>query len=281
MTKPPIRGGLYAKKLTPYTIFLRHTNQKKIAAQVLKRIAKKQIDSLDAENTGVWRYADIGCGSGEISAMLLSDLSTEYTNLTIQGIFLEPSELLLSRTEDALRQIPRLQQHLVNKPIEEAQLVDLAPWGRNNLLVCIQVLYYVKDWFAQVQKMLGSLRRNGNACFVLREASSQTLEISDRFLNSINRLAERSIVAKEVEDGLNRLGIHFESEIINSSVIFPLSDALEMPLSPDAYKEVGRNIAFDLTRFFTRAEYWHLASPEILKEIKSRFNELQVSSAGE
>ena len=268
MTKPLPQGENYIKRITPYTVFLQHTNEKEICTQTLRRAIEPQIDSLQAEGSRVWKYADIGCGSGEIVSMLLTSVSTDYPDMVIQGTFVEPSKLLLDRTEDVLRRIPGVHWCLINMPVEALLPEELAPWGGNDFVLCSHTLPYVEDWLTQIQKMLKSLGRGGRACFVLHSASSQVLRTTHFFLASINRLEEFPIAAEDVEEGLAGLGIDYTSESVMSSVVFPLADALAMPLSPDAFTEAGHNIAFDLTRFYTFPNYWHLATPETLKEIK-------------
>jgi hypothetical protein len=153
-------------------------------------------------------------------------------------------------------------------PIEALLPEDLAPWGRNDFVLCSHTVPYLEDWLTQIQKMCKSLGPEGKTCFVNHSASSQVLCITHFFLSSINRLEEFPVVAEDIEEGLASLGIAYTSESVMSSVVFHLSDVLAMPLSPDALTEAGHNIAFDLTRFYTFPNYWHLATPEMLTEIR-------------
>lgn len=267
MIEPISSGKNYIQEVTPYTVFLQHTNQKDVAANTLYRYAIEHITSYANEEIE-WQYADIGCGSGEISSILLQKLLESFRKITVKGTFLEPSKVLLNRTKENLPQNKRFLKHFINADIETLDSNGIAHWGRNNFVVCCHVLYYLREWQDQIRKILNSLTPNGKTFFVIHTYMSHGIKIRKLFLNSIDRQKHMGILADDVERQLKDFGISYSKNIITSKIVFPLSHALEMPLSPDAIDISGKNVAFDIARFYTPSEFWHLASSDILGEIR-------------
>ena len=118
MTKPTPQGRHYVENITPYTVFLKYTNQKAVCAETILHAIKPCLEQMRLEGSQVWHFADIGCGSGEITSLVLKSVSADYPGMIIQGTFVEPSTLLLKRTEEVLRLMPQVNLQLINVPVE-------------------------------------------------------------------------------------------------------------------------------------------------------------------
>ncbi len=148
----------YQKKrgLTPFEVFLRHSDEKEKSSVVLGRILKRLLRKTDAS------LLDVGAGNGEYLRLALSQVAIpDQTRLTL----LEPSPSLVRQ----LRRVVRRFSPKLMVTVEHSTLQEFSPHGKFDVILASH-LPFPEDQLAPIySRLLGWLNAGGALIVVLRK----------------------------------------------------------------------------------------------------------------
>lgn len=203
----------------------------------------------------------IGCGIGDFDFQFIRVLKSRLK--TLQYVMVEPNETMCRQLRD------RISRHAlpgVQYEIDPMTFEEFAIGRRFDLIHFTHCLYYLQDREGAILHALDSVPRDG-LVLIFHQTPLGLDQIQRKFLQKVKGEVYEMFTSKEMERILNRNGIPYQVEEVNSFV--DVSDCFR----PDS--QTGRN----LLRFFLDSDVCRLG-PEVQQEILEFLEELTLEEQG-
>ena len=217
---------------TDYLVYLQHTDEKRVATNILYHF----LQQANHYNTSAIRLLDVGCGNGEVVANFITSFgqSTQF-----EVTLLEPNGQLLVLAQEKLKQTHAHVLASMPTKIEAATKIERDQHGFD-LILALNLLYYVEDKAAILSALYDALVPGGYLCVSLQMSTSDIFAVRSVFRKYYRLPDETRFTIEKLLKILEELCWQHELQIVSSRVTFPMADVEDL-LEHPRVEWYGRN----------------------------------------